>query len=171
MASLYLHLLFHLEMSPTWTMLIKSTFLSLSFWRNITSPASLLSGRMEPHLSIVQTDGNHSPSRAHNFSTLSHFLCFNWKQSLSFFLFLHLLIQEVLTCYTSVQWERGRRQVCDANKLLSASHLPKGTPLPRFRRSSSGPFLLGSLRLTVFSVASQLPGNRAKSANVAGTSL
>lgn len=48
------NLLFYL--SPSRAMLIKSTLFSLTFWGNTTFSASLLSVRMEPHLSVVQTD-------------------------------------------------------------------------------------------------------------------
>lgn len=65
--------------SPSWAMLIKPTLFSL------TSSAPVLSMRMEPHLSIVQTDWNHSPSRAHDDFTPRHLLYFNWKYSFSFF--------------------------------------------------------------------------------------
>lgn len=55
------------------------------FGGNTTSSASVLSMRMEPHLSVVQTDWNHSPSRAHDNFTPRHLLYFNWKYSFSFF--------------------------------------------------------------------------------------
>lgn len=71
----------------------------------------ILSGMREIHLSIIETDWNHSSSRAYNFSTPSHFLCFNWKN----FLFPYLsplLTKGDLSCYTSVQWGHSRRQLC-----------------------------------------------------------
>lgn len=68
-------------------MFIKSTLLSLSFRKNISSLASFLSVRMEPHLSIFETDWKHSSSRAHNLSTPCHFLCVLIEKTLFLFFF------------------------------------------------------------------------------------
>lgn len=104
-ASLSLNLLFHLELSSTWVeqCSLRPPFY-LSFQRNITFPAPLLSVRMKPYLSIFETDWNHNSSRGHLFSTPPClFFCFNWNKS------LFLIIKELPILATLVSSENCQK--------------------------------------------------------------
>lgn len=104
-------------------------------------------------------------------SPLPAIFCVLIESTLSFFLFLPLLIKVYLSLVIVACSESRAKIHSAASELSSPSHPLKGILIAWCSRSSSGLFLLRSLRLTVFSAALQLLSNRAESANIAGISL